>query len=110
VKDDRLYLEHIREAIQKIASYSAGGWEEFSRNPMAQDAILRNFEIIGEATKRLGDALKTRHPNVPWREIAGFRDVLIHNYMGVNLKRVWNVIEKDLPSLRQAVEELLATG
>jgi len=110
VKDDRLYLEHIREAIQKIASYSAGGWEEFSRNPMAQDAILRNFEIIGEATKRLDDALKTRHPNVPWREIAGFRDVLIHNYMGVNLKRVWNVIEKDLPSLRQAVEELLATG
>lgn len=110
MKDDRLYLEHIREAIQKIASYSAGGWEEFSRNPMAQDAILRNFEIIGEATKRLGDALKTRHPNVPWREIAGFRDVLIHNYMGVNLKRVWNVIEKDLPSLRQAVEELLATG
>jgi len=110
VKDDRLYLEHIREAIQKIASYSAGGWEEFSRNPMAQDAILRNFEIIGEATNRLDDALKTRHPNVPWREIAGFRDVLIHNYMGVNLKRVWNVIEKDLPSLRQAVEELLATG
>ena len=110
MKDDRLYLEHIREAIQKIASYSAGGWEEFSRNPMAQDAILRNFEIIGEATNRLDDALKTRHPNVPWREIAGFRDVLIHNYMGVNLKRVWNVIEKDLPSLRQAVEELLATG
>ena len=107
MKDDRLYLEHIREAILKIASYSDGGWKAFSANPMAQDAVLRNFEIIGEAAKRLSDASKSRRPDIPWREIAGFRDVLIHNYMGVNLLRVWNVIEKNLPQLQRAVDDIL---
>lgn len=107
MKDDRLYLEHIRGAILKITSYSAGGWEAFSDNSMAQDAVLRNFEIIGEAAKRLSDAGKNRRPDIPWREIAGFRDVLIHNYMGVNLRRVWNVIENNLPKLQQAVDDLL---
>ena len=107
MKDDSPYLEHIREAIAKIFSYSAAGWDDFSRNSMVQDAVLRNFEIIGEATKGLSDSIKGRRPDIPWREIAGFRDVLIHNYMGVNLKRVWNVIQQNLPSLRQAIEELL---
>jgi uncharacterized protein with HEPN domain len=107
VKDDRLYLEHIHEAILKIISYAGGGWDQFSRNPMAQDAVKRNFEIIGEAAKRLSDAAKGRCPTIPWRDIAGFRDVLIHNYMGVNLLRVWNVIERNLPDLRRAVEDLL---
>lgn len=107
MKDDRPYLEHIHEAILRIASYTAGGWEAFAANPMAQDAVLRNFEVIGEATKRLSAATKDRQPNVPWREMAGLRDVLIHNYMGVNMPRVWNIIEQHLPGLRQAVEELL---
>jgi uncharacterized protein with HEPN domain len=107
VKEDRPYLEDIREAIRKIVSYSADGWEEFSRDTMIQDAVLRNFEIIGEAAKRLSEAVKSRRPDVPWRDIAGFRDVLIHNYMGVNLKRVWNVIQQNLPGLQQAIDELL---
>ena len=107
MKEDRIYLEHILDAIQRIASYSQGGWDAFGSNQMAQDAVIRNFEIIGEAAKRLNDATRARCPEIRWRDIAGFRDVLIHDYMGVNLRRVWNVIEQNLPDLRRAVEDLL---
>jgi len=110
VKEDRIYLEHILEAIESIGAYTQGGWEAFQGNPMAQDAVIRRFEIIGEAAKRLSGAATARHPEIPWREIAGFRDVLIHNYMGVNLRRVWNVIEQNLPDLRRAVQDLLDIG
>ena len=100
MKDDQVYLEHILEAINKILSYGSGGREEFARNPMAQDAIIRNFEIIGEAAKRLSETSKARQPDIPWRDVAGFRDVLIHDYMGVDLDEVWNVIKSHLPALR----------
>ena len=110
MKEDRVYLEHVLEAAGKIAAYTAGGWEAFAGNPMAQDAVIRNFEIIGEAVKRLGEQTKSLHPGIPWREIAGLRDVLIHNYMGVNLRHVWNVIQQNLPGLRNAVEDLLKGG
>jgi len=107
VKDDHLYLEHIREATEAILTYTAGGREEFMRNRLIQDGVVRNFEIIGEAAKRLSAEVQTKHPEVPWADIARFRDVLIHHYMEVDLKRVWNVIETHLPNLRKAVEELL---
>ena len=110
MKEDRPYLEHIREAIQRIRSYTADGWEAFARNTMAQDAVVRNFQVIGEATKQISEATRQRHPDIPWRQIAGFRDVLIHDYMGVNLRRVWNVIEQHLSQLEEAVDELLAEG
>jgi len=77
----RVHLEHILEAIQRVAACSQGGWEAFSGNQMAQDAVIHNVEIIGEATKPLGEATKAKHPEMPWRDIAGFRDVLIHDYM-----------------------------
>ena len=107
MKDDSVYLEHIREAIEKILSYSSAGREEFVKSPMAQDAVIRNFEIIGEAAKRLSEAVKAKQPDIPWRDVAGFRDVLIHDYMGIDLAEVWNVIESHLPVLRRAIDELL---
>lgn len=107
MKDDRLYLEHIKEATELICTYTAGGREEFMRNRLIQDGVVRNFEIIGEAAKRLSEAARARHPQVPWADIARFRDVLIHHYMEVDLKRVWNVVETHLPALRNAVENLL---
>lgn len=104
---DRLYLGHIQECIQKIEKYTAPGREQFLTDPQMQDAVMRNFEIIGEAVKRLSDEVINRTPDVEWHRIAGFRDVLIHGYMGINLNRVWNVIENDLHNLKEAVNYLL---
>lgn len=74
---------------------------------MIQDAVIRNFEIIGEATKCLSPELKAAYPDIPWKQIAGLRDILIHDYLKINLNRVWGVIEQDLSQLKQTVEEML---
>jgi len=104
---DRLCLIHIREAIEKISTDTAGGRESFLSDPKTQDAVVRNFEIIGEASKRLSDHAKSRCPNVPWRAVAGFRDILIHDYEGVDYVEVWNIVIDHLPHLRKAVDGLL---
>ncbi|MGH7999845.1 MAG: HepT-like ribonuclease domain-containing protein [Brasilonema sp.] len=107
MKDDRLYLSNIKESIERIESYTCDGKEVFLQTLMIPDTVIRNFEIIGEATKRLSTDLREAYPNVPWQQIAGFRDVLIHDYLKVNLNRVWGVIEQNLPELKATVEEML---
>ena len=82
MKDDKLYLIHMVERIQRIESYTRDGKQAFLQSEMAQDAVIRNFEIIGEAVKRISQQLRAAHADVPWQRIGGFRDVLIHNYMG----------------------------
>jgi len=103
---DLLYLDHISERIRRIERCANEGREAFEESHVLQDAVMRNFEVIGEAVKQLSPALRTEYPEVPWRRVAGFRDVLIHNYMGVDVDEVWNVIEKDLPQLKQTVETM----
>ena len=107
MKDDRLYLIHILECIVKIEKYTREGRIVFMDSPMIQDAVIRNFEIIGEAVKNLSSPIKTNHPEIPWRRIAGMRDVRIHKDMGVNPVVVWNVIEENIPALKMAVTEAL---
>lgn len=107
VKDDRLYLSHIRDAIDKIFEYTKDGKEAFFASGLVQDAVIRNFEIIGEAAKQLTDLARNNSPEIPWRRISSFRDVLIHNYAGVNILLVWNTISDQLPQLRNAVDKLL---
>lgn len=109
MKDDRLYLTNIKDCIERIESYTSAGKNCFLETPMIQDAVIRNFEVMGEATKRLSETLKAEHPDIAWRQIAGFRDVLIHDYLKININRIWGVIEKDLPLLKRIVEQLLSS-
>lgn len=97
---DSLYLEHIAERIRRIEDAAENGREAFGSSHVLQDAIIRNFEVIGEAVKQLSSKRRDQYSEVPWRRIAGFRDVLIHDYMGVDLNEVWNIIENDLPLLK----------
>lgn len=110
MKTDLAYLRHIMDSIAKIESYATVQKEEFMTVSHWQDAIIRNLEIIGEATKQLSKPLKEQYPDIPWRNIAGLRDVLIHNYMGVDLESVWNVIENDLPSLKEQLGRIITNS
>ncbi|MFY9194608.1 MAG: DUF86 domain-containing protein [Methanoculleus sp.] len=108
MSDGRLYLIHIAESIEKIEDYTRDGRDGFMNSPMAQDAVVRNFEIIGEAVKQIPGSLKEKRPDIPWRRVAGLRDVLIHQYMSVDLEAVWAIVEEELPKLKHAVTEILA--
>lgn len=105
IRDDRVYLRHIRDALQQITVYTGGmDYAGFLVNRMSQDAVIRQFEIIGEATKNLSDVFREHHPAIPWKDLAGFRDKLIHQYFGVDLAMVWQSVVDDVPML---LEELL---
>ena len=107
MKDDRVYLRHLEECIGRIVEYTQGGLEPFLADTRTQDAVLRNLEVIGEAVKNLTPKLTDSHPEIPWKRIAGLRDILIHHYFGVDLEIVWRVVEDRLPELARAVAELL---
>ena len=107
MKDERVYLGHIRDAINDIEQYTSAGRDAFMAERMRQDAVIRKLEIIGEAVKQLSNATKEGRPEVPWKQIAGMRDRLTHDYFGVDLALVWRVVERDLPALQAAVMALL---
>jgi uncharacterized protein with HEPN domain len=107
MKDDRVYLQHIRDALQDNAAYCGSDHGAFLDDRMRQDATLRKLEVIGQAVKNLSEDTKSRQPEIPWKQIAGMRDKVIHDYFGVNLEIVWAVVQKELPKLRVAVEGLL---
>lgn len=106
-KDPRVYLAQILERINRIRAYTIEGKEAFFADPRTQDAVIRNFEVIGEAAKRIPDEYRKQHPTIPWRGLSGFRDVLIHQYEGVSAAEVWEVIEKHLEPLRLAIGSIL---
>ena len=107
MRDDAVYLRHIAECIRRIEDNVAGGKAEFLTSLTVQDATLRNLQTMSEATQRLSDAAKLSQPEVEWSKISAFRNVLVHNYLGIDLELIWKVIEDDLPELKRAVEEML---
>lgn len=109
MKSEALYLRHILDAIAKIEEYTQPGRESFAQENLRQDAVIRQLEIVGEATKRISEATRERHPDVPWRKAAGLRDFLIHDYSSVNDEAVWAVVQNHLPAYRDAVRQILAT-
>jgi uncharacterized protein with HEPN domain len=107
VKSDLVYLRHILDAIRKIESYVSVGHETFMSTSHWQDAVIRQLEIIGEATKRLSPDVRRRHPQIPWKRIAGLRDVLIHDYLGVDISLVWQITQTYLPELKRQIDAIL---
>jgi len=102
-----LYIDDIQESIEKIEEYTEGiTLEEFLKNTQIQDAVLRRLEIIGEAVRNLPDDFKKKHSGIPWNMISGMRNIVAHEYFGVNVKRVWKTIEKDIPELKNKIKNL----
>ncbi len=97
--------------IEKILSYTKGMSEEqFLKNEIVQDAVIRNFEVIGEAVKQLSKDFRIEHDYIPWKDIAGMRDILIHDYIGVDIEAVWATVQKYIPELKNNIDNLLKTG
>ena len=108
MKNDSVYLHHILDAIQKIESYVVEGKEVFMKTSHWQDAVVRQLEIIGEAAKKISTSLRDQHAHIPWKKMAGFRDVLIHDYMGIDLNVVWETTQQNLPELKEQIKKVLS--
>lgn len=105
----RILLEEILEAIELLTRYTEGlTFEAFVQDIEKQDSVIRRLEIIGEAVKGVPEEIRRRHPSIPWRDIAGARDVLIHEYFRVDLKMTWDMVQDDLPVLAREVRRILA--
>jgi uncharacterized protein with HEPN domain len=106
--DPTILLRHIQLCLERIADYVVDGRAGFMADPKTQDAVIRNLEIVGQSVKDYGiDALAAAAPSIPWQQIAGLRNVLAHQYLGVDLRLVWNIVEFELPKLREPLARLL---
>lgn len=104
-------LRHILESITNVEEYTNGvSREAFMKSRVTQDAVIRRLEVIGEATKNIPPAFRSQYPEVPWQDIAGLRDILIHHYFGVDLELTYDIVQKDLPGLKAKVEKILGAA
>jgi uncharacterized protein with HEPN domain len=107
-KDDTVYLQHIMDNISRIEEYTQGfGYEDFVGNHLIQDGVIRQIEIMGEAAKRLSKEIKDKYSEIPWRDITGMRDKLIHDYFGVDIDAVWDTVVRDVPVLKGKLQDII---
>ena len=108
MKDNKIYLLHVLDAINKIGEFTANiSYENFVKNDLIQSAVIRQIEIIGEAANKLSFDLKDKYKNVPWQDVMGMRHKLIHGYFGVDVEIIWETLRKDVPILKRDVEKIL---
>ena len=106
-RDIGLFIEDISGGIKNIGDFTRGlNKEKFSKDTLRQSAVIRQLEIIGEVVKNIPSSFREKHPKIPWKDIAGLRDILSHAYFGVNMDRVWNIVKKDLPTLKREIEKI----
>ena len=110
MKDDRAYLLHIVECIRRIEENTADGKDVFLSSHTLQDAVLRNLQTLAESTQRLSETLKSCHPQIEWRRIAAFRNVLVHDYLGIDIERIWEIAQRDVAELKTTVLSMLDGG
>ena len=103
---DRVLLVHMRDCLDRIAEYTNAQRSRFDTLRLVQDAVIRNLQTLAESSQRLSAEIKATEPQIPWRELAGFRNVIVHGYLGIDLVAVWLVVEQDLPPLSEAVNRM----
>jgi uncharacterized protein with HEPN domain len=109
VKEPRVFIEHSLECIHRIQGYTTAGKTPFIESELVQDAVIRNLQIMCESLSRVPDEIKTAYPEIEWRGIAGLRNILVHDYLGVDVELVWQIVDARLPDLRIRLEAVLAT-
>lgn len=107
-RDDSAFIEDMLERIDLVEEFTLAGWEAFTVSRMMQEAVIRGLEIIGEASRNISDTLRTNNPQIPWRQIAAFRNFVIHAYWDIKLERIWEIVDKDLPPLKSQLKALRA--
>ena len=107
-KDNSVYLKHVMDSVKRIEEYTKDvGKEQFMAKPIIQAAVIREIEIIGEATKMIDNKFKETHNSIPWKSMAGMRDKLIHGYFGVDLESVWKTVQEDIPFLKKELNKIV---
>ncbi|HAP34622.1 MAG TPA: DUF86 domain-containing protein [Bacteroidetes bacterium] len=109
MKKDQLYLVHIIECIERIEQYKPPSLNNFLSDIKTQDAIIRNLQILAESSQRISQETKISFPDISWRGIAGFRNLLVHDYLSINIERVWLIIDNDLPGLKTGIQNILSS-
>src|SRR5262249_46745533 len=107
LKDDKLYLHHIFECLEKIERFTISGEATFRADDMIRDAVIRNLQTLAESAGRLSEKIRKLHPEIEWRDIVAFRNVAVHDYLGIDWKIIWDIVSCDLPALKSKIRKIL---